>query len=89
MITTKSLWSSLEPQVAVKQAKEIRAMVKKNKGSYKNTILVEFKASKELVESFDLRSKPNFSSRSEALRTLMRSFIEKTSERSRNPVERS
>jgi len=64
-------------------------MVKRSKGSSKNTILVEFKAPKELVESFDLRSKANYSSRSEALRALMRSFVEETSERSRNPVKRS
>jgi len=64
-------------------------MVKRSKESYKNTILVEFKAPKELVESFDSRSKPNFSSRSEALRALMRSFVEETSVGSRNLSERS
>jgi metal-responsive CopG/Arc/MetJ family transcriptional regulator len=53
-------------------------MIKRSKGSSKNTILVEFKAPKELVESFDLRSKANYSSRSEALRALMRSFVEET-----------
>jgi len=53
-------------------------MVKRSKGSSKNTILVEFKAPKELVESFDLRSKSNFSTRSEALRALMRSFVEES-----------
>jgi len=64
-------------------------MVKRSKGSPKNAILVEFKAPKELVESFDSRSKANFSSRSEALRALMRSFVEETSERAEEPVERS
>lgn len=64
-------------------------MVKRSKGSSKNRILVEFKAPRELVESFDLRLKSNFSSRSEALRALMRSFIEEASERLRNSVERS
>jgi len=56
-------------------------MVKRSKGSSKNTVLVEFKAPKELVESFDVRLKSNFSSRSEALRSLMRSFIKEASER--------
>jgi len=56
-------------------------MVKRSKGSSKNRVLVEFKAPRELVESFDVRLKSNFSSRSEALRSLMRSFIKEASER--------
>ena len=62
-------------------------MVKRNKGFSKGTILVEFKAPKELVELFDSRLQPSFSSRSEALRALMRSFVEENSELSRNPLK--
>lgn len=40
------------------------------------TLLVEFKAPRELVEAFDSKVKVHFSSRSEALRSLMRAFLE-------------
>jgi metal-responsive CopG/Arc/MetJ family transcriptional regulator len=39
-------------------------------------VLVEFKAPIELVRAFDSKSKIKFSSRSEAIRALMRMFIE-------------
>jgi len=45
-------------------------------------LLVEFKAPKELVEAFDSKLKAQFSSRSEAIRALMRTFLSETSERS-------
>jgi len=43
-------------------------------------LLVEFKAPKELVEAFDTKLKSKFSNRSEAIRSLMRTFVEATSE---------
>jgi len=45
-------------------------------------LLVEFKAPKKLVEAFDTKLKSQFSSRSEAIRSLMRMFLTETSERS-------
>ena len=45
-------------------------------------LLVEFKAPKKLVEAFDIKLKSNFSNRSEAIRSLMRTFLSETSERS-------
>ena len=42
-------------------------------------ILVEFKAPRKLVEASDLKSKSRFSSRSEAIRALMRSFLDEMS----------
>lgn len=39
-------------------------------------LLVEFKAPKELVEAFDSKLRSRFASRSEALRHLMRRFLE-------------
>lgn len=50
---------------------------KTRKQSIRNgTLLVEFKAPKELVEAFDSKMKLYFSSRSEAIRSLMRAFLE-------------
>lgn len=62
-------------------------MAKKEKASSKDIYLVEFKAPKELVELFDQKSKSRFSSRSEALRSLMRAFLEKPSERQTRKAE--
>jgi len=45
-------------------------------------LLVEFKAPKKLVEAFDIKLRSHFSSRSEAIRSLMRMFISETIERS-------
>ena len=45
-------------------------------------LLVEFKAPKRLVEAFDIQLKSQFSSRSEAIRSLMRTFLNETRERS-------
>ena len=42
-------------------------------------VLAEFKAPRELVEEFDLKWRPRFSSRSEAIGFLIRSFVEKAS----------
>jgi len=55
-------------------------MVKKENTSSKDILLVEFKAPKELVELFDQKSRALFSSRSEALRSLMRAFLEEASD---------
>lgn len=51
-------------------------MVKKENTHSKDIFLVEFKAPRELVELFDQKSRSRFSSRSEALRSLMRTFLE-------------
>jgi metal-responsive CopG/Arc/MetJ family transcriptional regulator len=57
--------------------------VKPKKGILKEKVLlVEFKAPKKLIEAFDTKLKPQFSSRSEAIRSLMRTFLNETSERS-------
>jgi len=64
-------------------------MTKRGKPPSKNIVLVEFKAPKELVESFDSTSSSSYSSRSEALRALMRTFIEEASDQPRNLVKRS
>ena len=49
----------------------------KNESKLKHEILlVEFKAPKELVEAFDIKLKAKFSNRSEAIRSLMRKFLE-------------
>ncbi len=37
---------------------------------------MEFKAPRDLVEEFDQKSRSRFSSRSEAIRTLMRMFVD-------------
>lgn len=39
------------------------------------TLLVEFKAPRKLVEAFDSKMRLHFSSRSEAIRSLMREFL--------------
>ncbi len=44
-------------------------------------LLVEFKAPKELVDAFDKMLQPRFSNRSEAIRSLMRKFVEAASRR--------
>jgi metal-responsive CopG/Arc/MetJ family transcriptional regulator len=54
-------------------------MTEKGKNvSKEDLVLVEFKAPKELVEMFDARSRSHFSTRSEAIRTLMRRFLDET-----------
>ena len=50
--------------------------------SRQELLLVEFKAPKELVEAFDTKLKSRFSNRSEAIRSLMRTFVEAASKRS-------
>jgi metal-responsive CopG/Arc/MetJ family transcriptional regulator len=45
-------------------------------------LLIEFKAPKELVDAFDSILKSRFSNRSEAIRSLMRKFVEAASKRS-------
>ena len=46
--------------------------------SREDPVLIEFKAPKELVEMFDAKSRSRFSSRSEAIRALMRKFLDET-----------
>ena len=50
----------------------------KQKGRFRreDMVLVEFKAPRELVEAFDSALRPRFSSRSEAIRYLMRALVE-------------
>ena len=52
----------------------------KQKGRFRREdremVLVEFKAPRELVEAFDSALKPRFTSRSEAIRYLMRALVE-------------
>jgi len=45
-------------------------------------LLVEFKAPKELVDAFDQMLKSRFSNRSEAIRSLMRTFVEAATKKS-------
>jgi metal-responsive CopG/Arc/MetJ family transcriptional regulator len=45
-------------------------------------LLVEFKAPKELVAAFDAMLKSRFSNRSEAIRSLMRAFVEAATKKS-------
>jgi len=49
-------------------------------------VLVEFKAPRELIEEFDLKWRFRFSTRSEAIRFLLREFLEETSKRSEYAV---
>jgi len=62
--------------------REDRKTILKKTLDREGIFLVEFKAPKELIEAFDSKLKAQFSSRSEALRSLMRAFIIETSERS-------
>ena len=58
-------------------------MAPKNDGKSRNELLlVEFKAPKDLVDAFDAMLKSRFSNRSEAIRSLMRTFVEASSKRS-------
>ena len=51
--------------------------MRKNENKVKQEILlVEFKAPRELVEAFDTELKAKFSNRSEAIRSLMRTYLE-------------
>jgi len=45
----------------------------------KDIVLVEFKAPRELMEEFDVKIRPRFSNRSEAIRTLIRMFVDQDS----------
>ena len=58
-------------------------MVQKNESrSRTELLLVEFKAPRDLVDAFDAMLKSRFSNRSEAIRSLMRTFVEAASKRS-------
>lgn len=54
--------------------------MQKNKNR-QEILLVEFKAPRKLVEAFDTQLAKIYSSRSEAIRTLMRKFVEATKEK--------
>jgi len=58
------------------------ALPKNENKNKQEILLVEFKAPKELVEAFDTKLKSKFSNRSEAIRSLMRTFVEAARERS-------
>ena len=58
------------------------ALPKNLSKSKSELLLVEFKAPKELVEAFDILLRSKFSNRSEAIRSLMRTFVEAASEKS-------
>ncbi len=57
-------------------------MPKNENRTKQELLLVEFKAPRELVEAFDSKLKSRFSNRSEAIRSLMRTFLEATAEKS-------
>ena len=58
-------------------------MVPKNENrSRTELLLVEFKAPKDLVDAFDAMLKSRFSNRSEAIRSLMRTFVEAATKKS-------
>lgn len=61
-------------------AKKVKMTAKGKNGSTGGLVLVEFKAPKELVAMFDARSRSHFSTRSEAIRTLMRRFLDETAQ---------
>ena len=50
--------------------------------SRQELLLVEFKAPKDLVDAFDSMLKSRFSNRSEAIRSLMRKFVEAATKKS-------
>ncbi len=62
--------------------KRSSVLPKNENKSRSELLLVEFKAPKELVEAFDTMLKSRFSNRSEAIRSLMRTFVEAARERS-------
>ena len=56
-------------------------MVPRNDSKSKQELLlVEFKAPRDLVEAFDNILRSKFSNRSEAIRSLMRKFVEAATE---------
>ncbi len=60
--------------------KKVKMTEKGKNSSKEGLVLVEFKAPKELVAMFDARSRSHFSTRSEAIRTLMRRFLDETAQ---------
>jgi len=60
--------------------KEDKTTSLKKQLNKKEILLVEFKAPKSLVEAFDSKLRTEFSSRSEAIRSLMRAFLEEAVE---------
>jgi len=81
-ITTIQLLASqlLDRELISPRKREENSTLPRNSQKVRNqTLLVEFKAPKELVKAFDLKLKSKFSNRSEAIRSLMRRFLEATS----------
>jgi hypothetical protein len=70
----------LANRIAIEAESKESKLPKKENRVKAEILLVEFKAPKELVEAFDIKWKPQFSNRSEAIRTLMRSFLEAANE---------
>jgi len=60
-------------------SKKERTIREKKQLPREDIVLVEFKAPKELVQTFDLKFRSRFSSRSEAIRYLMRMFVDEPS----------
>jgi len=58
------------------------ALPKSESKSKQEILLVEFKAPKDLVDAFDAMLKSRFSNRSEAIRSLMRTFVEAATKKS-------
>jgi len=76
-VTSKSESQSGERKVPKNQTTNVKKSL-----FNEEILLVEFKAPRKLVEAFDLKLKSQFSNRSEAIRSLMRTFLNETSERS-------
>lgn len=82
MSSPRSVTSSSESKSGERKVPKNQT-IKAKEGILKEEILlVEFKAPKKLVEAFDVKLRSHFSSRSEAIRSLMRTFLSETSKRS-------
>jgi len=78
----RNVTSSSESKSGERKVPKNQTIKAKGEISKEEILLVEFKAPKKLVEAFDVKLKSQFSSRSEAIRSLMRTFLSETSERS-------
>jgi len=67
-------------RAAEKKRRRDIALSKNENRMKQEMLLVEFKAPRELVEAFDTKMRSKFSNRSEAIRSLMRTFLEATTE---------
>lgn len=57
-----------------------KTTIPKKRLDQEEILLVEFKAPKGLIDAFDFKLRTRFSSRSEAIRSLMRAFLEELGE---------